>query len=196
MTTLAAKILRRIAYEQRGFSLVELITVSFLLIVVLSATLMVLERTTEIAPQDEERTQSIREVQVGLHRMVRELREAYALNPAAPPTSTQMDVLVPVAGGPDKRVVYNCAQPHPDPRYSRCLRYEGAADFTQPLGAGHLAVDRVLNDVAVTPVFKKVSSSYVEAKVEVPARGERDSGFQHKVVLEDGFFMRNCRAGC
>jgi len=193
MSTWAARTLRRVAHEQRCFSLIELITVSALLIVVLTATLMLLERTIEIAPQDVERSQSIQDAQVGLHRMVRDLREAYAFNPAAPPSSTQMDVLVPVAGGVDKRIVYDCAQAGSKPDTSSCLRYEGDADFAAALGNGQRVVDRVVNDVAVTPIFNQVTDSYIEAKVEVPSSGERENGFPQKIVLDDGFFLRNCQ---
>lgn len=66
--------------DERGFSLVELLIVTLLLTLVLGATLSVLDRTNPQAAADTERGQAIRDVQRGVDRMMRELRQAYLIN--------------------------------------------------------------------------------------------------------------------
>jgi hypothetical protein len=40
-------------------------------------------------------------------------------------------------------------------------------------------------------VFALAAPDYVGAKVEVAARGDLKNGYEHRIVLEDGFYMRN-----
>ena len=190
------KLLRRVAGQERGFTLIELLTVAALLLVVMSATLLVLERTTQVAPRDQERAHSIREAQVGLYSMTRELRQAYAVNPPAFTASSDMDVKV-VSGGVNKRVLYSCDEPLDAQGYRRCTRFEVSppTDFAQPPPStnGRVVVDRILNNPATDPVFTRSPSTsrQVGVRIRVPSRGERAQGFNYNVILDDGFFMRN-----
>jgi hypothetical protein len=49
-------------------------------------------------------------------------------------------------------------------------------------------IDRVLNG---TTVFSLTPPDYVGATVEVAARGNLKDGYDHRVILEDGIYMRN-----
>jgi hypothetical protein len=40
-------------------------------------------------------------------------------------------------------------------------------------------------------VFALHGTNYVTALVEVAAKGDLQNGYDHKVVLDDGFYMRN-----
>jgi type II secretory pathway pseudopilin PulG len=174
---------------ETGFALVELLVVASLLIVVLGAILALGETTQRLAPKESERAHVIREAQVGLHRMTRELRHAYQELPtvAAPTVSgSTMQASVRGAGGTTRTVRYDCDEAHPtDQAYTRCIRqvFSGGS-----WSSGEVVIDRVLNGAAV---FALTPPDYVGARVEVAARGDRKDGYDHRVILEDGFYMRN-----
>jgi hypothetical protein len=175
--------------DESGYALVELLLVASLLVVVLSAVLLFGEATQRIAPRDQERSHVIQEAQVGLHRMTQELRKAHLVNDRG---SYFMDVQVRL-GGVDTRVRYECDQPHPvEPAYRRCLRFVNGG------AAGELVVDRVLNaaDVPPDPVFIYTTDgggnvAHVQARVELPARGDLKTGHGHRITYADGFYPRN-----
>ncbi len=156
---------------------------------VLGAVLSFGEVTQRLAPRDQERSHVIREAQVGLHRMTRELRQAHLVNDRGP---YFIDVQVRV-NGVDTRVRYECDRPHPvEPAYRRCLRFVNGG------ATGELVVDRVLNaaDMPPDPVFSYTTDAggnvaHVEARVELPARGDLKLGHGHRITYADGFYPRN-----
>jgi type II secretory pathway pseudopilin PulG len=167
-----------------GYALTELLVVSSLLVIVLGAVLTLGETSQRIAPKETERAQVIREAQVGLHRMTRELRHAYQ---APTVTGPAIQAVVP-SGTSGLTVRYECNRPHPtDTAYTQCQRFT-VSGGTQT--GGEVVVDRVLNGSSVftTPTG---STNYVRAVVEVAARGDLKDGYDHRVVLDDGFYMRN-----
>lgn len=167
---------------QSGRTLTELMLVAAILPVVLGGTLAVLETAAKVAPEEQERMQAVRETQVGLDRIVRELRQTTQVTSYAP---GRIEVVTSVAANPTA-VAYDCLQPSRiGGPYTACVRESG--------GRSDVVIDRVLNG---EQVFTR-SDDFVAVKVEVPASGERerperdDEGYEHHVVLEDGFFMRN-----
>jgi hypothetical protein len=180
-----------------GYSLIELLAVISLLFVLLGAILALSETSQRIAPRDQERAHAIREAQVGLHGMTRQLRQAYLLHSA---TAYTMDVSI-VLNGAVRRYSYECDQEHPtEPVYSRCFRYEVVGGVK---GSPKLVIDRVLNGPhgtgATNPVFRYETNpsgtvTYAEAAIDVPAKGGRTHGHAHKIALYDGFYMRNLDA--
>jgi hypothetical protein len=156
--------------------------VASLLAIVLGAILTLGETSQRIAPKESERAQVIREAQVGLHRMTRELRHAYL-----PPTVSGSFIQAHVAAGSGSRTIkYACNVVHPtNSDYTRCLRYV-VVDGIE--GTGEVVIDRVLNG---NSVFSTPSSGYVRALVEVAAAGDLQDGYDHRVVLDDGIYMRN-----
>jgi hypothetical protein len=145
---------------------------------VLGAILALAETTQRIAPKESERANVIREAQVGLHRMTKELRHAYQA-PTVSGSSMQASVLTPSG---TRAVSYECNHAHPtDSAYTRCLRVAG--------GTSEVIVDRVLNG---TTVFSQPDgTNYVRVAVEVAARGDLKDGYDHRVVLDDAIYMRN-----
>jgi hypothetical protein len=183
---------------EAGYALTELLLVAGLLVIVLGAVLTLGETSQRIAPKETERAMVIREAQVGLHRMTRELRQAFPTE-APDITASRVEASVPpLVGGVGTRVVYDCNVTSPkNSAYKQCVRYvEGAGGS---LSAGEVIVDRVLNGApgSTIPVFERgtaPATDYVKATVEVAARGERKTGYSSKVLLEDGFYMRNLDA--
>lgn len=185
---------------ESGFSLIELLVAMTLLLIVMGAIFSVSATTGRLAPRDIERAQAVREAQVGLARMVRELRHTYEV---VGTTATSMNVRARV-GGQDLHLLYQCDAPHPDdPRnafdqdYRRCVRY-AASPGTAPITSAtpsRVIVDRILSGDSGDPIFEyspnAIRPTYVSARVEVPARGERLEGYDRPIRLDDGFFVRN-----
>jgi hypothetical protein len=158
--------------------------VSSLLVIVLGAVLTLGETSQRIAPQETERAQVIREAQVGLHRMTRELRHAYQ-TPTV--TGSAIEAVVP-NGTSGLTVRYECNRPHPtDSAYTQCQRF---TVFGGTPTGGEVVIDRVLNGNSVFSM-PAGSTNYVRALVEVAARGDLRDGHDHRIVLDDGFYMRN-----
>jgi len=180
--------------DESGYALVELMAVTTILVIVLGAVAALGETTQRIAPKDTERAHAIREAQVGLHGMTRQLRQAYLVHANTPYT---MEVSLLVNGAP-RRFSYECDQAHPTvSSYNRCLRYEVVGGAKT---GGKVVIDRLLNGPAggaeSHPVFTYETNSagtptYVHASIDVPAKGDLKNGHDHEIALSDGFYMRN-----
>jgi Tfp pilus assembly protein PilX len=180
---------------EAGYVLTEVLLVSTLLFIVLGAVLMFGDTSQRIAPKETERAIVIRDAQVGMHRMTRELREAHSVvSPAAGVSAAVFDAWVPTTSS-QRRVSYECNVAHPtDAAYTQCVRYDVSAAGVK--SNAQVVVDRVLNGAAgsTLPVFVRGSSptaDYVKTTVEVASRGDRKTGHNSKILLEDGFYMRN-----
>lgn len=164
--------------NERGFTLIEMLLVTSLLAVILVALLALLDVSTRMAPRDQERGNVLRDAQVGLHRMTRELRQAYALQ-AAQSTRMQADVLTNAGS---ERVTYDCNVVHPqDTRLRRCVRF--GAD-----GRQEVVIDRMAS-AAFT--YEGTPTNFARIRVTLPARGSLEEGLKHNIELDDGFYMRN-----
>jgi type II secretory pathway pseudopilin PulG len=178
-------------------TLVELLITISLLIIVVGAILAFLETSGRIVPKDRERQLSIREGQVGLYRMVRELRQGHDTDVAGfgLPTAATNQIDVVVNG---KWIRYDCAIPGPagaSPPYTECWRYASADATTQPsTSSGTRVIDHVLN-TATNPVFTPNSASTPTAygvSIEIPQKDpNKGTGYQSTVTLRDRFYMRN-----
>ena len=172
-----------------GFTLIEALVTISLLSVVLTAILSLSDTTQRIYPKDEQWATSIRTAQVGLAGMTRELRQAYALNSFS---STSIDAQVRV-NGRVRRVVFDCGSTHPtNPLLKQCLRYEvtgtGAGPSTPIIPRVAQATFTYEPTGAPTPKFVRLT-------VRVPAAGNLAKGYTHKIVLDDGVYMRNLDNG-
>jgi type II secretory pathway pseudopilin PulG len=199
-TTGTPALRRRIATEEVGLSLMELMVAMVVLLLVMGAVLSLFETTTKIAPKDQEAAHAVRDAQVGLERRGRELRQSTAVNAT---TASTMDVNVRI-GTQDWHVVYHCDVPAPDDpanpydnAYRRCVRLAVTPTTAAlpAIGSGKVVIDRILNGTPANPVFayspNATRPTFVRARIEVPSRGERASGYNRKVVLDDGFYLRN-----
>lgn len=193
MTALPRRV-RSPGSREDGSILIELIVVLSLLAVVLGVVFGFLSTTASDGPKETARPQAIRDAQVGLHRMTRELRQAYGVNATS---YVRMDVNVRV-GSQDRRVAYDCGvTASPGPR--ACVRYEAALGAALP-AQGEIIINRLLNGTqdAAGGVFfpdDPYRPGFVRTKIEVPAKGDASRGYSHKVVLDDGIYLRNENLG-
>ncbi|MEX2196448.1 MAG: hypothetical protein WD844_14280 [Thermoleophilaceae bacterium] len=179
---------------ERGYTIVEALVVVVLLIVVLGGTLSLLDTTAQIAPQENERAHAVREAQVGLGTMVRELRQSRSVE--AGYSATGLTVRTPVAGVPT-RVAWDCTPDsvsRPGEDLSACRRVQYAADDTTVVSTTH-PLDRLMSDQVFDYTVESGRIQFVTARIEVPASGEREQGLDHRIVLDDGFFLRNVADG-
>jgi type II secretory pathway pseudopilin PulG len=187
---MARRLVTRLLREEQGFTLVEQLVVCAGLAVILSAILGLSEIATKQGPRDRERVHAVADAQVGLDKMTRELRRAYAItvNPFSVTASM-------VKNGASVTVTYDCSGAAVD-GLRKCVRSQSGVAGTT------VAISRVANADA-RPVFTAQQradaaganwTTYVKALVEVPMRGELKYGRNNRVVLEDGFYLRNVDA--
>jgi prepilin-type N-terminal cleavage/methylation domain-containing protein len=175
-----------------GFTLVELLVATSIFLVLLGAVFALLTASTNVTAQDQERTHAIREAQVGIYQMTRELRQAYSL---VQNTSHKIEVHV-WENGADHDVTYDCTGTSSSgPPLGQCVRYETSASGQTPPTT---VVDRLINGPSSgrPPVFAYSvngagHTTYATVHIETPSKGERKQGYGYRVVFDDGFFMRN-----
>ncbi|HEX2087445.1 MAG TPA: type II secretion system protein [Solirubrobacteraceae bacterium] len=186
---MAAKgILHRLRRDERGFTMTELLVVSAGLFVILGAILGLMDVANQIAPSDRERVHAVREAQTGLERMTRELRQAHDIAISAAGLTATAQVL---KNGTAVTVTYDCSGAPVD-GLRKCVRTQSSGGV-----AALTVIERVAN-AANRPVFTATArdnhTTYVRALIEVPSRGERPVGGTSRVVLDDGFYLRNVDA--
>ena len=176
--------------SERGFTLAELLVGMLTLSFVMLAILGLLDSAVQTAPRDEERANSIREGQAGLHVMTRELRQA---NKVWTPGRTQIYVNI----GDDKHVLYDCDVEHPDDAAMRqCLRWEAAVGAELPLDQpGQVVVERRVAGDVFTYQPNLINPTFVEVHIAVPQAGDREDGYLANLELNDGFYLRNTDVG-
>lgn len=156
--------------------------------------LAVLDAPARTVPRDVEWTHAIAEGRVGVATMVREIRQADAIDGATP---NRVDFELS-AGGSPRRVMYSCDVAGPTGGLRRCTRLTAAPGGALPDPAtGTVVVDRVRNGTPADPAFTSdpdpVAPRHVGVRILVPASGERqdDGAPSHPVVMEDGAYLRN-----
>ena len=176
--------------SERGMTLAELLVGMLLMSVVLIAILGLLDAAVKTAPRDEERADAIREGQVGLHVMTRELREA---NKVWTPGKTQIYVNIV----DDTHVLYDCGVVAPDnPNERECVRWSAAVGDELPLAQpGQVVVERRVPGDVFTYEPNLINPTYVKVHILLPQSGERDDGYNANLVLDDGFYLRNTDVG-
>lgn len=182
--------LRHIARDERGFTLPELLTSIAIMGFLLAGLLGFLTAGVKHVPRDQERALAIRETQVGLMGMVREARQAYKLEGWSS-NYIRFDVRRR-STNTNYLVEYDCGNVTP----GTCVRRQTTVGGTLP-AQGQTVIPRVLNSstIGANAVFNysdPVNPLYVTVRIEAPAAGQlKTSGFKHKVVYEDGFYVRN-----
>ena len=176
---------------QQGFALVELMLVAAMLSVVLGAVLMFLDTAGQVAPRQQERGHAIRQGQVGLERMTRELRQGSTATLVANGTASQEVrfttwVRPGGAAAVQRQVVYRCSY-----QTDECWRHEGAvgAAWDSLPATDRLAVG-VQNDPTTQPVFSGTPDAAAPKYVGVLlALGSQ--GSSQPFYLRDGVRLRN-----
>ena len=172
----------------RGFTLIELMISASILAVVLGAVLSLSETSQKLAPRDQEWAFTLRDGQVALHGMTRELRGTYVLNTAG---ATSIDATVQ-SNGSSKRVVYDCGQPHPtDPALKQCVRYVVTGGVPGP----KTMVIPQVKSASFTYEPASGSPNFVRMRLQIPAAGDRADGYKHSFTLDDGIYLRNLESG-
>ena len=186
---MAGRLLNRLLRDERGFTLVEQLVVCIGLVAILGAILGLGEVASKTAPVERERVHAAQEAQVGLYKMTRELRRAHGI--AIEPFKATAQMLI---NGAAVTVVYDCSAA-PVNGLRKCERQQAGTTTTT-------VVERVANADS-RPVFTAQTRNdsagvpwvtYVRTIIEVPARGERTVGARSRIVLDDGFYLRNVDA--
>jgi len=182
--------LRRATRDQSGFTTVELVTAAAILAVVLGAVLSLLDTTGAMAPHDQERAHAVREAQVGMHRMTRELRAATLLE-----TTNPYYLAARVRqGGSEIRVAYDCSGSASNPAWGQCVR------TLVPPGGGQpsVLVKAFTNKSGSggTPVFTYTTGdggqiSYVNVHVDSVVTDQATGRYRYRVPLTSGVYLRN-----
>lgn len=202
------------ARSERGFLLVEQLVVIGMMVVVLMAIATAADTGRVVSSRDTELALAVSESQPGLDRMVRELRQAVAINPTGTGTGQCVArancVDFNIIGPPPTRSPYRvrlACLPLAGSATTSCVRYVSASFSIAATAQSALLVERVLNfdPAAATPVFryrKKDGSELaageslalartVDVSIQVPAKGNRKTGFAHNIVLHDGAQLKN-----
>ena len=170
--------------DERGFTLVELLVGMTVLVILMMATFNVLDDSTKLAIRDNDRTTAVRDAQVGLDRMIRELRHTSLVNSATPQV---LDVNV-TRRGVDRRVVFDCSVAVPGATgLRRCMR-------TPSGGPAELLVDRVRDIGADASAFTYTPASgarHVRVRIGVAVDGGKKGGYGDALVLTDGTALRH-----
>ncbi len=171
-------------------TLVELLIASSAGIVVLGATLALLESGQRIQQRDAEWATTMQQDRAGLGRMVREIRQASKVEEA----KANAIVFRATIGGKAWRIEYECSSKQSGTTYTQCVRLATEGE-TLPATGPTIATDLLDGSEVFSYSPSTSSPTMATVKLELPAKGTlkqaRSSGYQHKVVLEDAAFMRN-----
>jgi type II secretory pathway pseudopilin PulG len=197
---------------EAGFTLPELLMVIMLSVFAFGALMLPMISTPKIASRDINRAHAIQDVQTGLYRMTRELRQAWAIYSTS---GTSIDVATTL-GGVTNRVLYKCDSQPAGSTYRQCIRTTATCnESTSPptcntapsTTGGDVVVGRVLNGTSAaptTPVFSFTPTcttsytgtlTYICVKLLVPSSrgggGGYRTGYQYQEALSDGVYLRN-----
>ena len=167
----------RLRGDQRGWTLVELLVASTVGLVVMSAALDVYAESARSQSRTANRVAALRQSQVGLERMTREIRQAssYTISGASEVIDVETQVR-PAGGGAaiPRHVRYDCSG-------TACVRFEGPPNQPAPTTGGVTVVTGVQS-----ALISVSSSRFIGVRLDVTVPGESGS-----FRLRDGATMRN-----
>jgi prepilin-type N-terminal cleavage/methylation domain-containing protein len=192
----AAGVLAARLRDERGYTLIELLSAIVVSLIVLGAITTLLVLSQRIETRDANYTYAQDDARAGLDRMVSQIRQAWNIVSAGP-NSVDMDVNL---GGQPYQVYYECDIPQPGTPYNECVRLQLQVGAPLPSLAGApVAIRELENGTATNPVFSwgpsPIAPYYMTATIDVPASDggtTKDGlGFSHTIVISDGALMRN-----
>ena len=190
---------RRALRCERGYTLIEALIVSVLTVVVVSATLSVLESGQRTQARDSEYALAIQEGRVGMARMTHEIRQAYSILGT---TSSSIHFNATI-GGVDEQIEYNCNEPQTGTSYLECVRKEAAVGAALP-STGSPIIKNVLNGTSAEKesIFVEYSPNaiapdLVTVRVVLPASGtlKAGEGLTHHLVLTTTAYIHDMNIG-
>lgn len=192
--------------RQEGFTLVELLMAAALSVIVLGGVLSALEHSQNAQSRDQEWALVIQEGRTGLSRMVREMRQAYSIRSDS---HSAIDFYATI-GGTSWEIDYNCEEKQSGTEFRECVRK--AAQFTESKAPSKTELEKA----AAVPIIKDVlngteadksdrifeeftpnaiAPDLVTVKLVLPSSGTLKladaSTYKHKVVLENGAYIRD-----
>ena len=142
--------LRRRAASEEGWTLVELLVVIVMMILVMTATLDLLQAATSTQLRDQSYAQEVTDSQTALARLVHDLRQATVLQVVSP-NVIQFQL---TANGTSYNVKYDCtAHDTLGTGYTRCARTQATAPSTPPVAGstpGSLDIQHITNGAIST----------------------------------------------
>jgi type II secretory pathway pseudopilin PulG len=188
--------LRERLRDVAGFTLIETLVTAVAAVVVLSATFALLESGQQVQARDSEWAVALQEDRAGLARMMRDIRQATEiLEPTTGAASSYISFLA-IIGSTKWKIKYDCSVSQTGTTFTECVRFAAEEGKSFPANGARTVID-VTDGNAVfsySPTTRS-EAKLVTAKIELPAKGTLrqagSSGYSHKVVLEDGAFMRN-----
>lgn len=172
-------------------TLVELLVASSAAIVVLGATLALLESGQRMQARDAEWATTMQQDRAGLARMVREIRQASKVEEA----KTNAIIFLATIGGKAWKIEYECSSQQSGTEYTQCMRLAAEEGKSLPTTGPAIATDLLDGSEVFSYSPSSGAPTMATVKLELPAKGTLkqagSSGYQHKVVLEDAAFMRN-----
>jgi prepilin-type N-terminal cleavage/methylation domain-containing protein len=181
--------LRTQTRDESGFTLVELLLAASLLALVLGAVLSLLDTSGALAPHDQERAQAVREAQVGVSLMTRELRNATELGTTDPYHLTARVR----REGVETWVAYYCGgSASANPAWGQCVRTVLPSGTPAPLVKAFMNTD----DAGGPPVFTYTTRpdgaiTQVEVHVDVVVTDRANGHYKYRVPLTGGVYLRN-----
>jgi Tfp pilus assembly protein PilW len=176
--------------DERGFSLVELMTALIALMIVMLAALAMFEFAQRAQPRITERNDAIQTAQIEIERMTQELRQAYDVVSAAPSALTVLtyDNKATCAGATagdsrECRITYACGA-------GTCTRTAAEADGTLS-GAPRTLLDGLASDSVFS--YSPSSTSPTTVYVRFEMAGEETG--EDLITVEEGVTMRNVATG-
>lgn len=180
--------------DESGFMLMELLVVVALFMVVVGATVSLLDVGSRSASRDQAFADEISAAEAGLGGMVHEIRQATSVTATTP---NYIDFVVTLAGQPT-RVAYECDVSVAGTSFRRCVRLSAAGGAPlPPLATGRVVAAKIANGTLPDPVFtfspNGIAPIYVEVKLALPAAGNLPAGkgLDHNTVLDAGAYLRN-----
>lgn len=182
MSPRASALLRRLEKDERGFTLVELLTAATLSIVLLSAVLLFMDTGLREQSSLTKANVALNQQRVGLERITREVRQATSF---ALVNSQVIEFTMYVPGSSpaqQRRVRYDCSQG------DVCRRSSG------PVGGAFtstgVAIVSVVQNADVFDPQPDLYPTYVSIALKVRAEGARDDP-DRVITLRDGVDLRN-----
>jgi len=170
---------------ESGFTLIELLVAASLMLIVFAVALGMLQLAGEKEPEARAANARIQEAQVGVERVVRELRQTYNVVSATPSSLTvetylQTTSCVNGSTGSSRpcRITYACAS-------GNCTRTVGTVG-----GSSWDTPSRFASDVLSNNIFTYSPTSAAPTSVTMTV-GLRAEGSEDAITLSDGAVMRN-----